>query len=141
MKFLLTFCALLLLGTTSCVTRIGDFTVASSKNMDIKKSSHVVDTRYRVKGKDSKYVIIFFPTGTPNFKEAMDNAIETAPSCVGLADVTIKQWSWYIPYIFGSFGYEVEGNPIFESQDGIPEKPSYVPQTTAKQQGKKNYRK
>ncbi|MBQ7177074.1 MAG: hypothetical protein IJS08_06635 [Victivallales bacterium] len=107
---------------TSCVSRIGDFTVASSKNIDIKRTLHVVDTKCRVKGTDGKYIIIFIPVGTPNLKEAMDNAEEKAPNCVGLSDVTIKEGWWYIPYIVGYAWYEVEGNPVFEAKDGIPEK-------------------
>ncbi|MBR6374318.1 MAG: hypothetical protein IKS20_14155, partial [Victivallales bacterium] len=83
---------LLLLALTiclsSCVSRIGDFTVASSKNIDIKRTLHVVDTKRRVKGTDGKCIIIFIPVGIPNLKEAMDNAEEKAPNCVGLSDVT-----------------------------------------------------
>lgn len=107
----------------ACVNRIGDFTVASTKNIDIKKSLHVVDTKHRVKGQDTKHIIIFIPTGIPNIKEALDNAEEVIPTCVGLSNVTIKQGWWYIPYIYGQEWFEVEGNPVFEAEDGIPDLP------------------
>ena len=100
---------------SGCVTRIGDFTVASTKNMDIKKSLHRVDETIRNRGVDKAHIIFFIPTKTwVNMKEAMDNAIEKAPSSVGLSNVTVKYGEWYIPLIYGQFWYEIEGNPVYE---------------------------
>lgn len=99
---------------SGCAHRIGDFTVASTKNMDIKDSLHKVDYTTRLVGKDTKHVIFFFPTGIPNMKEAMDNAIEKTPNAVGLSNVTVKLGNWYIPLLYGQHYYEIEGNPIFE---------------------------
>ena len=102
--------ALFLVG---CTTRLGDFTVVSSKNMDVGKR-HLVKGD-RVTGIDKKHIIIFIPTGIPNMKEAVDEAIEKTDGAVGLSDVTIKQGFWYIPYIYGQQWWEVEGNPIVEA--------------------------
>lgn len=101
---------------SGCVTRLGDFTVGSTKNMDIKKTLHRTDETVRNIGLDKKYIIIIFPTGQPNIKEAMDEAIEKSRGAVGLSNVTVKYGWWYIPYIYGEFWYEVEGNPVFESE-------------------------
>lgn len=95
-----------------CTTRLGDFTVVSSKNMDIGKTHQVKGSR--VIGIDKKHIVIVIPTGIPNMKEAVDEAIEKTPGAVGLSDVTIKQCWWYIPYIYGQQWWEVEGNPIVE---------------------------
>lgn len=98
-----------------CVTRVGDFTVASTKNIDIKSEAHRVDSSRRVHGKDTIHIISFIPTGMyPNMKEAMDNAIEKAPGAVALSDVTIKRGAWYIPFVYGQDYFEVEGNPVYE---------------------------
>lgn len=105
---------ILVLIFAGCTHRIGDFTVASTKNMDIKRTLHRTDESIRLKGEDVKHIILFFPTGVPNMKEAMDNAIEKSPGAVGLSNVTIKAGEWYIPLIYGQQYFEVEGNPIYE---------------------------
>ncbi|MBL0701906.1 MAG: hypothetical protein JJV91_00290 [Desulfosarcina sp.] len=99
---------------SGCAHRIGDFTVASTKNMNIKSALHKVDFDKRLVGKDVKHIIFFFPTGIPNMKEAMDNAIEKEPGAVGLSNVTVKLVNWYIPLFYGQNCYEIEGNPVFE---------------------------
>ncbi|MGZ6519130.1 MAG: hypothetical protein ACXVED_16195, partial [Bacteroidia bacterium] len=68
----------------------------------------------RIKGEDKKSIVIFIPTGVPNVKEAMDNAIESTPGAVALVDGVVTEYKWYIPYIYGEFGYEVEGTPLLD---------------------------
>ncbi len=99
---------------TGCTHRIGDFTVASTKNMDVTDATHKIDYGKRTTGIDRTHIILFIPTGIPNMKEAMDVAIEASPGAVGLSDVTIKQGSFVIPFIYGQQWYEVEGTPIRE---------------------------
>lgn len=140
MKMFLILLVSLLLLNTGCVSRIGDFTMASTKNIDIRKSLHVVDMQHRVRGIDKKAIIIL-PFVDPKLKEAMDNAEEKAPSCVGLSNVTVKYGFWYIPYLFGEIWYEVEGNPVFEATDGIPEYSSYVREEQQKRQSGPTKRK
>lgn len=102
--------ALILL--SGCSQRIVDFTVISSKNIDLSRGADFKRSPVRVKGEDRKMIIIFIPTGIPNAKEAMDNAIESVPGAVGLLDGVITQHSWYIPYIYGESWVEVEGTPL-----------------------------
>ena len=60
-----------------------------------------------------KHVIIFFPTGIPDMKEAIDNAIEkNGPNCVGLANATLERKWFYIPFIYGQESFVAEGDPI-----------------------------
>lgn len=118
MKQVITFIAICVsISFIGCTHRIGDFTVASTKNMDIKRSVHTVDSSVRKVGRDTKHIIFFIPTGVPNMKEAMDEAIEQTPGAIALSDVTVKQGFWWIPYIYGQQYFEVEGNPIFESSN------------------------
>lgn len=104
--------ALILL--SGCSQRIVDFTVISSKNIDLSRGADFKRSSVRVKGEDRKAIIIFIPTGIPNAKEAMDNAIESVPGAVGLLDGVITQHSWYIPYIYGESWVEVEGTPLVD---------------------------
>jgi hypothetical protein len=104
--------ALILL--SGCSQRIVDFTVISSKNIDLSRGADFKRSPVRVKGEDRKMIIIFIPTGIPNAKEAMDNAIESVPGAVGLLDGVITQHSWYIPYIYGESWVEVEGTPLVD---------------------------
>ena len=99
-----------------CTTRIGDFTIYSTKNIDVKKSLHTVDTSRRVTGRDAKYLFVFIPLGQPNLKEAADNAEQKVPECVGLSDVAVRVGGWWA-ILTGQTWIEIEGNPIFEVKD------------------------
>lgn len=63
----------------------------------------------RTVGIDKIHIVSFIPTGIPNVKEAMDNAIESKPGGVALVDGVITRRSFYIPLIYGQDWYEVEG--------------------------------
>lgn len=100
--------------TAGCAHRVGDFTVASTKNMDIKDTLHRVDESERLVDRDTAHIIFFFPTGIPNMKEAMDNAIEQRQGAVGLSNVTVKRGGFWIPFLYGQDYFEIEGNPVYE---------------------------
>jgi hypothetical protein len=99
---------------SACTHRIGDFTVGSTKNIDLKGTLHRVDETERLVGKDMKPTILFIPTGIPNMKEAMDRAIEQRVGAVALSNVTVEQEAWVIPFIYGETSFVVEGNPVYE---------------------------
>ncbi|MDO9160903.1 MAG: hypothetical protein Q8N35_06220 [Methylococcaceae bacterium] len=82
--------------------------------MDLSRGADFTRSPNRTKGEDRKSIIILFPTGVPNAKEAMDKAIESVPGAVGLVDGVITQHSWYIPYIYGESWVEVEGTPLID---------------------------
>lgn len=98
----------------SCTQRLCDFTVASTKNMDLKHAAgYTTSYNVRSKGEDRKHIIFFIPTGIPNMKEAIDRAIEkNGPQCVGLANATLEEKWWYIPLIYGQVSYIIEGDPV-----------------------------
>lgn len=98
---------------TGCTQRITDFTIISTKNL-------TMDTQTkgdkRVTGTDCVPVVLI-PLGTPNLKEAIDNAIENAgPQYNALIDgvVYYKNKS----FIFGKICYLVEGTPIATKGSG-----------------------
>ena len=107
--FLIAFLAL-----SGCSQRLLDFTIVSSKNIDLSKGADFKRSPTRVTGEDKKGIIVFVPMGQPNAKEALDRAIEKVPGAVALVDGVITQKWWWIPYIYGENAYEVEGTPLID---------------------------
>lgn len=99
--------ALLLSCVTGCVTRVTDFTVISTKNQS---ATDGYQRAMRVTGSDC-VPVIFGPIGTPNLKNAIDNAIEEGgPGYDALVDGVISTHNK--SFLFGSYCYEVKGTPI-----------------------------
>ena len=99
---------------SSCVTRMTDFTIISTKNIDLSQMATFKRGDARVKGEDSRFIVIIIPTGIPSMKQAIDNAIQSVPGCVGLLDGVVYYKWFYIPYIFGKESYFVEGTPLID---------------------------
>ncbi|WP_201276304.1 hypothetical protein [Methylotetracoccus oryzae] len=98
---------------SGCAQRLGDFTMISSKNVDLTRGADFKRAPTRVKGEDMKAVILFIPVGIANMKEALDVAIEKTPGAVALVDAVVMQKSfWFV--IGGVGGYEVEGTPLID---------------------------
>ncbi len=94
------------LALSGCVQRIMDFTVISTKNVEIPGTRGE-----KVEGEDIKSIVIVFPTGQPNIKAAVDNALEKGNGDV-LIDGVISSKMWYIPYVFGQVGFVAEGTSL-----------------------------
>jgi hypothetical protein len=97
-----------------CATRLVDFTIISTKNIDLARGADFHRGTSRVEGKDKASIIIFIPTGTPNIKEAIDRAIESVPGAIALLDGVVTAKGWWIPYIYGESAYVVEGTPLID---------------------------
>jgi len=104
----------MVLVASGCTTRLTDFTVISTKNIEWSKAGTYKRATTRTTGKDTSYIIIFIPTGQPNMKEAIDRAIEPVPGAVALVDGVLYSNFWYIPYIYGESSYVVEGTPLID---------------------------
>lgn len=104
------FLVILTLFLTGCVVRMLDFTVISSKNVEMKIKDTAKGTR--VTGEDMTMSILGIPLGAPNLKEAVDMAIESAgPGYDALVDgVIYRIYQFYI--VFSKSGYKVEGTPV-----------------------------
>jgi hypothetical protein len=98
----------------SCTNRILDFTMVSSKNIDLSRGASFERGKSRVTGEDMAHWIILLPTSTVSIKEALDRAIESTPGCVALLDGVIYTKFWYIPYIYGQQVAIVEGTPLID---------------------------
>jgi len=97
-----------------CTVRLADFTIISTKNIDLARGADFKRGQARIEGVDSVSIIIFVPTGTPNIKEAIDRAIESVPGAVALLDGVIYAKSWCIPLLYGQNKYVVEGTPLID---------------------------
>lgn len=103
-----------LLALTGCTTRLTDFTIISTKNIDLSRGAEFTRSDKRIEGEDTKHIIIFIPTGIPSPKEAADKAIESTPGAVALLDGVLEHEWFYFPYIFGYTTYRVKGTPLID---------------------------
>ena len=115
-KIIYLFISLSLVSVTfnSCSNRVLDFTLISSKNVDLSKGATFERGRSRVEGEDKVHWIICFPTRVLDIKEALDKAIESTPGCVALLDGVIYTKFWWIPYIYGQQKATIEGTPLID---------------------------
>src|SRR3989338_1767833 len=97
-----------------CTTRLVDFTMISTKNIDLSRGANFERGKARVEGKDTASIIIIIPTGVPSMKEAIDRAIESVPGAVALVDGVVTESSFWIPYIYGETTFIVEGTPLID---------------------------
>ena len=111
-----------LLGFSGCTTRLVDFTLISTKNVDLSRAANFERGKSRIAGKDMVAIIIFIPTGAPHMKQAIDRAIEQVPGAVALVDGVVKAQAWW--FIFGMSGYVVEGTPLIDSARAAVDLPS-----------------
>ena len=91
-----------------CTQRLGDFTVLSTRNVDL--NANYVKVENNVIGQDKKSIIIIIPTGTPNIEAAIDQALKSVDGGAVMTDVSLTYKWFYIPYIYGEYIYEVEGD-------------------------------
>lgn len=100
----------------ACTHRIADLTFASTKIVDMNDPKGFTTTvNARVKGRDTRHFVIFFPVNGFSPKEAMDRAIEkNGSSCIGLTNMKLEYGWWYIPYIYGQEWFEVTGDPVYK---------------------------
>ncbi|MDD2365495.1 MAG: hypothetical protein PHN84_04965 [Desulfuromonadaceae bacterium] len=113
MKRIAMFCtvAMVITSMMGCVQRITDFTIISSKNIDLSNGANFKRDGKRIEGEDSKPIILI-PIGIPNAKEALDNAIQGVPGCVGLVDGVLE--SEYFSFFFGYVKYRVKGTCLID---------------------------
>lgn len=105
---------LLTLLVSGCSRRMIDFTVISSKNMQLQIPPEAMGERVEGEDKVTWLFMVFgyIPLGTPNLKEAVDRAIESAgPGYDALIDGAIYRIADFYLLAIQS-GYKVVGTPI-----------------------------
>lgn len=107
---------MVLLTMMNCKTRMMDFTVISTKNVDLSKMASYKRGNQRVEGKDTaKIILALIPIKLEaNLKEAIDQAVQSVPGAVSLVDGVIYHYNlptW--PFYFEN-GYIIEGTPLID---------------------------
>lgn len=118
--------------STSCIYRLGDLTIMSTKNIELSKIGMYEKCSERSIGEDKVYLIFFIPIGMPSIEEACDRAIESAGGTF-LTDAVVTYE--YFSFFFGWMKYEVEGEvwcQTSESLDTPINIPDYVPEDSGK---------
>jgi hypothetical protein len=113
---------LLAFALVGCSVRMIDFTIISTKNVDLSKAGSFTRAKDRAVGEDLVHIIIIIPTGVPNMKEATDRAIESVKGGVALVDGVLYSKAWWI--LYGQQSYVIEGTPLVDpalaAQDPLP---------------------
>ena len=107
--------AVLLLLAVGCDQRIADFTVISTRNVDLSRMGEYKKGAERVRGKDYIPIIVFIREARdPNLKEAIDDALNEVPGAVALVDGVIYKRYWW--FIFGEDTMIIEGTPLIDTK-------------------------
>ena len=88
-----------------CTQRIGDFTLISTKNVELGAKYKKID---RFKGTDSRPEILMIPLGTPDLKQAVDNCIEEGKG--ELLTNAVVDVGWWTAIVYGERKYTVTGD-------------------------------
>ena len=101
-----------------CTQTMGEFSILTTKSMDITQQLYRVDDRQRLEGDDSIFVFFGIPFGSiPHMKEAIDNAVESDPRAVALSDAKLTRYRYILPMIgTGLWGIRAEGNAVYEEK-------------------------
>ena len=106
---------------SSCTNRLVDFTIISTKNVDLSRAAQFKKSDTRKEGKDLTHIILFIPIGRPNMKEAIDRAIESTKGAVALVDGVVYSKFFWIPSIYGQQSFIVEGSPLIDQSLALNE--------------------
>lgn len=96
---------------SGCTDRLGDFTMISTKNVDLSDAEVNLSKGRRATEDDCKPVVIIFPIGRPDLKEAVDSALEEGQGNLMVDLVVYSRW-WYVPPIFGLRCMVAEGTVV-----------------------------
>ncbi len=100
--------------STGCITRLGSFTVLSTRNIDWSRAGEF-QRGSKVDGKDIMHMIVFIPTKLNiTIEEAVDNALDKVPGAVALVDVVLKNKVVLVPPLYYQEGFIVEGSVLID---------------------------
>lgn len=100
----------LALGVAGCASRIGDFTILSTKNVEISRVDlkKIRFTRNQY-GSDGRFWLLFIPFGAPpNMKEAVDEALEMGKGDF-MTSAVLYRTSWSI-LLFSWESFSIKGD-------------------------------
>ena len=95
---------------TGCSTHLTDLSVISNKNVEL--GSVNLDKATQVKnvtGEDTKFIFLFFPLGTPQLKEALNDAFRKADGDL-MIDASVYHNSWW--FLIGQQSIAIQGTVV-----------------------------
>jgi len=98
-----------------CTTRSTDFTMISTRNIDLSRVGTFRKGPVRVTGEDKIHIVLIFKSlRDHDLKIAIDDALDNTPGSVALVDGVIKKRTWW--FIFGEDTLLIEGTPLIDPQ-------------------------
>ena len=103
------FASVLLIPLLACSTRMGDLTIATTKNLPQKFEM----VGNEIEGKDCANMFLFIPIGVlnPSIEGALDDALEKVPEADAMVDATIHQTTLFT-LLFNQNCFRIKGSPI-----------------------------
>ena len=101
-----------LLCSGGCSSKLGNFTVLSSKNVNLGDFSTVSGTGgEKVRGEDTMTYVLFIPNKPMIFlKEAVDDSLDKSNAYM-LTDATLK-YEWFFAVLVAQGKFVAEGHPV-----------------------------
>jgi len=99
---------------TGCSQNLFNFTLVSTKSIELEKLSSLKKSPENVVGEDKTSLIILIPTRTIKIDQAITNTIDAIPGCVALMDGVVYSKFWWIPYIYGEQKFVIEATPLID---------------------------
>ena len=107
---------------TGCAHRIADYTLISTKNVDITALGKTTHSSQRVRARDIGHVVFGIPLTVANVKNAVDKAVEKQPGAVALvSSVVYVQNIMFLPLLYSQVNFVVEGDPLIDNTIKKPE--------------------
>jgi len=95
---------------SGCMTRIGDMTMVSTRNVSLDKLDiDKLPQTPNVVGCDSRFILVFIPLGIPHLKDAVDDALNKGGGDL-MTDVAIYQGGWW--FLVGQIKWQVKGTVV-----------------------------
>jgi hypothetical protein len=100
---------------SGCVTRMGHFTIISTRGVDWDRAAGFVRQEQRIHGEDLCRIIIVAPSKSMVYIDAaVDDALGQIPGAIALVDVVISYKNFYLPFIYGEMGFMIEGRALID---------------------------
>lgn len=99
---------------TGCSQNLFNFTLVSTKSIELDKLSSLKKSTEKAIGEDKASLIIFIPTRMIKIDQAITNTIDAIPGCVALMDGVVYSKFWWIPYLYGEQKFVIEATPLID---------------------------
>lgn len=103
---------------SACSSKMTDFTILSTNNVDLRQAENLKTLPNKVEGSDSTYTFLFIPFGSRNIEDAIKDALEQTPGAVALVDGRIEKTRFWFPVpwiLFDKASYVVTGKPVVDT--------------------------